>query len=279
MINVRLPLLDNIDNCGKYDLNVNVSFANITGDTISVKAEGPLYIVELEPLAVYHIDPTNNIITCKAQNFESFFSTFFNIPFSIYCLCKNEILYHACSLIYDNKLLCLTGDKGVGKSTVMQILNSKNEFRIFSDDTVYIDNDFKAFCAHNLVKQTSETVEALGLKSLNIKNAAGKYYSYFDNCYVPTEINKIFHLSRINNNQFLLKPIHNQLIKNNIFRANIVGCTHVPHSLLSKILKIRPDSRIEFYELSVPNDLNLLINGSETLKNLIINSFERDLHQ
>lgn len=276
--NVKLPLLNHIDNCGKCDLTLTVSFDNITGNTVSVKAEGPFYIVELSPLAVYHIDPTNNIISCKAQDFESFFSTFFNIPFSVYSLCKDEVLYHACSLICNNKLLCLTGEKGVGKSTVMQILGTKNDFEIFSDDTVYIGKDSRAFCAHNLIKHTSETIEALRLKTLHTKNAAGKYYSYFEYSNAPTVINKIFHLSRTNEQQFHLKQIHNQIIINNIFRTNIVGCSHIPQPLLTKVLKMRPDPHIEFYELSIPNDLSFLINHSEALNNLILNSFEGDFH-
>lgn len=274
MTNVKLPLLCNIVDSNKVDLTVHVDFDIITNDTISIKEDGEQYVIELGSLANYYIDPKNDIITCKAQNFESFFSTFFNIPFSVYCLCKNEILYHACSLIYDNRVFCLTGNKGVGKSTVMQILSSMNEFKIFSDDTIHIDSNFISNRAHNLVKHTPETVVALKLKTLNIKNAAGKYYSSFDISHSFLKINKIFHLVRTDNNEFDLRAINSNLIKNSVFRANIVGITHMPYSLISKTMKIKPDPDIKFYELLIPNDLNFLINNSDKLKELVVNCFE-----
>lgn len=275
--NVKLPLLCNIVDSNKVDLTVQVDFDIVTGDTISIKEKASQYIIELGSLATYCIDPTNNIITCKAQNFESFFSTFFNIPFSVYCLCKNEILYHACSLIYDNKVFCLTGNKGVGKSTIMQLLSPKNEFEIFSDDTIHINTDYLSNRAHNLVKHTPETVEALKLKTLNVKNVAGKYYSSFDIFHSLLKINKIFHLVRTDNNEFDIRPINSNLIKNSVFRANIVGINHMPNSLISKVLKMKPDPHIDFYELLVPNDLNFLINNSDKLKELVVNCFEMDV--
>jgi len=274
MTNVKLPLLCNIVDSNKVDLTVHVDFDIITNDTISIKEDGEQYVIELGSLANYYIDTKNDIITCKAQNFESFFSTFFNMPFSVYCLCKNEILYHACSLIYDNRVFCLTGNKGVGKSTVMQILSSMNEFKIFSDDTIHIDSKLLSNRAHNLVKHTPETVVALKLKTLNIKNAAGKYYSSFDISQSFLKINKIFHLVRTDNNEFDLRAINSNLIKNSVFRANIVGITHMPYSLISKTMKIKPDPDIKFYELLIPNDLNFLINNSDKLKELVVNCFE-----
>ena len=273
VINVELPLLCNIADYNKVDLTVHVDFDIITGETINIKKDYERYIIELGSLAYYCVDPTKNIIICKAANFESFFSTFFNIPFSVYFLCKDEILYHACSLIYDNIVFCLTGNKGVGKSTITEILNSKNEFQIFSDDTIHIDNNFFSNSAHNLVKHTPETVEFLKLKTLNVKNAAGKYYSTFDKHYSLLKINKIFHLIRTDN-KLAIRPINNILIKNSVFRANIVGINYMPYPLISKVLKINPSPNIDFYELLVPNDLNSLIKNSDKLKQLIVNCFE-----
>lgn len=274
MTNIELPLLCVIIDNSKVDLKVFVNFDSITDDTINISGEGKCYVIKLGSLAFYYIDPINDKIMCTARDFESFFSTFFNIPFSVYCLCKNEILYHACSLIYNNRVFCLTGNKGVGKSTIMQILDSKNEFKIFSDDTIHIDSNFLSNRAHNLVKQTVETVEALKLKTLNVKNVAGKYYSSFDISHSFLKIDKIFHLIRTDNNEFDLKPISSNLIKSSVFKANIVGITHMPHSLIYKAMKINLDPNIKFYELLVPNDLKFLINNSDKLKKLVVNCFE-----
>lgn len=272
--NVRLPLLSDITEYGKIDLEVHVSFEAIAGDTISIKEADNCCMINLASLASYYVDSSKDIIICKARDFEAFFSTFFNIPFSVYCLCKNEVIYHACSLVYDDKVFCLAGNKGAGKSTVMQILTSSNDFGIFGDDTIHIDCNSMSDGAHNLIKHTLQTVEALKLKTLNIKNAAGKYYSSFDPYLVHAKISKIFHIVRYDGEAFNLEPINNTLIKNNIYKTNIVGIDYLPHSLMAKAIKVKPDSNIEFYKLNIPNDLDYLIRESEKLKELILRSFK-----
>ena len=48
----------------------------------------------------------------------------------------------------------------------------------------------------------------------------------------------------------------------------------MPHSLMAKAIKVKPDSNIEFYKLNIPNDLDYLIRESEKLKELILRSFK-----
>ncbi len=270
IINIELPLLSNINDVNKFDLKVDVNFDNIIGDTVSIKKDDEQYLIKLGSLAIYHIDPTNNMITCKARDFESFFSTFFNIPFSVYCLCKDELLFHACSLLHDNKVLCLSGNKGVGKSTLTSILNSNANFYIFGDDTVQISKGLIAKRAHNLIKQTPETVNALNVPTLNVQNVAGKYYSYFDTAERIATIGKIFHLVRSDELKFKIELITSELKKDCIFRANIVGVEHMPYSLINKILKVKPNKEIQFYELIIPNDLNYLIKNMNILTKEIL---------
>lgn len=275
MTNIKLPLLHDEFDSNDFDLKVYVDFGNIIGDTLSIKEKDSRYMVELGSVATYCIDSVKDVIICKAQNFESFFSTFFNIPFSVYCLCKNEILYHACSLKYDNEIFCLTGNKGVGKSTLTEILSSNDKIQIFSDDTIHINGAFFANRAHNLVKQTPKTVKALNIKTLNVQNIAGKYYSSFDTSPSAAKIGKIFHLIRTEKKEFELKLVKSNLKKDSIFRANIVGISHMPYPLITKSLKVKPKSDVEFYELFIPNDLNCMIENREKLKNIIMNCYKK----
>lgn len=272
-INIELPLLHKIVDSNNSELKVHVVFERINGETIIIKEIDRHFSVLLGSLAHYNIDPINDEIHCKAPNFESFFSTFFNIPFSVYSLCKDEVLYHACSLLYKDEVFCLTGDKGVGKSTLTAILNSNKGFSIFSDDTIHICNCLNVNSAHNLIKQTTETVNALGISTLNVQNVAGKLYSSFDEVIGTAKIGKIFHLIRSNELKFRIRPITSQLKRDSIFKTNIVGISNMPHSLVSKAMKIKPDISIRFYELSLPNDLNYLVNKSDKLIKLILSCF------
>lgn len=274
-VNIELPLLtENYDFCSdKIDLEINVEFGEIKGDNIKIEEFDDNYKISLGSFSIYRIFPAQSKIMCVAKNFEAFFSTLFNIPFSVYFLHEGEFLYHACGLEYNNFAFCLTGNKGVGKSTITQILSLDNTFRIFADDTIYIDKNFCAYNAHNLLKQTASTTEILQLNTLNKKNAAGKYYLSFEKVFNSLEVSKIFHIIRTSDTQLNLKPVKSDLKKSSIFKTNIVGINYMPCSLMSKTLKFKAEKSIEFYDLYVPNDLNLLIKEKDKLKDIIIKSF------
>ena len=278
-INIELPLLQKSNDDNDYELKVCVDFGDINGETIIIEEQDGRFAVLLGSLAHYTIDSINNEIYCKTPNSESFFSTFFNIPFSVYCMCKDELLFHACSLLHNNEIFCLTGNKGIGKSTLTSILNLNNNFRIFSDDTVHISNGLAANRAHNLIKQTTETVNALGISTLNVQNVAGKYYSSFDSLKTTAIIGKIFQLVRTNELKFTIRPIRNEIKKDSIYRTNIVGISYMPYSLINKALKVKPNIKIRFYELIIPNDLNFLIQNKNDLieKILSINEWSDSL--
>lgn len=274
-INIELPLLKKIVDCSNFDLKVKVDYGEIAGETIIIKETNKVFSVLLGSLAHYFIDFSKDEIHCLTPNFESFFSTFFNIPFSVYCLSKGDVVYHACSLMYKGEVFCLTGNKGVGKSTLTSILNSSEEFSAFSDDTIHIGNDLHVSSAHNLIKQTTETVNALGLSTLNVQNIAGKHYSSFGAVKNAVKVGKIFHLVRSNKLEFKIRPITSEMKKDSIFRANIVGIAHMPYSLISKTMKIKPNAKIQFYELMIPNDLNFVIQNKNELIKMFLSINER----
>lgn len=274
-INIELPLLQKIVDCDNFDLKVKVDYENIAGETIIIKETDEGFSVLLGSLAHYFIDSSKYEIHCLAPNFESFFSTFFNIPFSVYSLSKGDVVYHACSLLNKGEVFCLTGNKGVGKSTLTAILNSSEEFSVFSDDTIHIGYDLSVNSAHNLIKQTTETVNALGLSTLNVQNVAGKHYLSFDSVTDAVKIGKIFHLIRSNEPEFKIRPITSEIKKDSIFRAHIVGIAHMPYSLISKTMKIKPSAKIQFYELLIPNDLNFVLQNKNELIKMFLSINER----
>lgn len=269
-VNLKLTLLKMLEKCEYYDLKVNVKYEPLDGNSVYIRGSTGRIDIKLGSLALYSIFPEKNIISCTAQNYEAFFSTFFNIPFSAYFLSKNEVLFHTCSLLFNNQIICLTGNKGVGKSTMMSILDQMSDFEIFSDDTLHIDRKFYGSRAHNLTKQLPETVRALKLNSLNEKNIAGKIYTCF-NCNVErASIGKIFHLNRTKENNFRVQKVTTDLNRNTIFRANIVGISYMPHQLILKSLKFNLQDNISIYELYMPDDLNYVVVNSDRLKNLIL---------
>lgn len=275
-INIQLPLLNDIEPTDDCGIQIFVKYADIDGDGyIHIEESGNHYTVKLVDLAVYQIDTEDKRIVCQAKDFESFFSTLFNIPFSVYFLSKKEVLFHACSLVYDHQAFCLTGEKGVGKSTLTGILNQYEEFQIFGDDTIHIDGQLMCSPAHNLMKQTPETVQSLNTKTLNYRNVAGKFYVSFESETSLGEIRKIFHISRSDELAFTVRKITNRLKQNSIYKSNVVGIRHMPYGLLTNLFKINQEN-LEFYELFVPNDLTYLVAHSEELKRIIVSAFDGD---
>ncbi len=273
-INVKLPLLKEIETVD-CDIHIFVEYTTIDGDEgIHIIEDAGKFTVQLGKLALYTIDTLENRFYCKSRDFEAFFSTLFNIPFSVYCLSKNEILFHASSLVYNGQVICLTGCKGAGKSTLTEILNQYDEFQIFGDDTVCIDNNLICNRAHNLLKQTPETVNALEIKTLDEKNVAGKFYTNFNSDLNTSKIKKIIQIVRTESDEFELKLATTHLKINNIFKTNIVGISHMPFCLIAKALKLNIDSNVCVYELFVPNNLKCLLENKIQLKELIINSFQ-----
>ena len=124
------------------------------------------------------------------------------------------------------------------------------------------------------MKQTPETVNALNLPTLNAKNVAGKYYSFFDSIEGAATIGKIFLLVRTSELKFRIRPINNEIKRNSIYRTNIVGISHMPYSLINKALKIKPNMKIQFYELMIPNNLNYLIKNRNKLIETILSIYE-----
>lgn len=272
-INIKLKLLTQINSCSLCDLTVDVRYKNLDNNDVSIKSDGDRFDIKLGNLALYSIFPQKNAMSCIATNYESFFSTFFNIPFSVYFLCcKQEVLFHACSVLCNEELTCLTGDKGVGKSTLMSILDKMDDFEVFSDDTLRIDKMSYGSKAHNLAKQLPDTIKALNLSTLSEKNVAGKSYIRFPYTVGRAKIKNIIQLKRTKKYDFGLKKITTDMKKNSIFKTNVVGVSHMSHQLIFNILKLNLVSNIEFYELYIPDDLNFIVSNTEKLNDMLLNA-------
>ncbi|MBE6798266.1 MAG: hypothetical protein E7525_00575 [Ruminococcaceae bacterium] len=268
---VNMPLLNEIDKPFNVDLQIHVEYKTITDENIGIIEHDDHFEINLIHLAKYCVFPERQLITCVAKDFEAFFSTLFNIPFSVYFLCKDSLLYHACSLLHNGQIFCITGNKGAGKSTITELLGNMDDFAIFGDDTICIDRNSYGYSAHQLIKQTPETVSHLNLNTLEEKNAAGKSYIKFENHIPFAKINAVFHVSRSNEPEFKVQRVTNSLTLNSVFKANLVGVSHMPHSLIVKSLDLKAPLDLTFYRLIVPNDLKCLIEHKENLKTLLLN--------
>lgn len=278
--NIELPLREitcSMDSSEQITLFVDFNFKEIqVRDVINYVDTDEVYIVYFYDGVIYEISGINDVIKVSAKSFEHFFSTFFNIPFSVYFSIKNGILLHCSSVIYDKNVLFLSGDKGIGKSTISSFLCNKYGYSFFSDDTIYVDEHINIFGATEYVKITDETANFIDVSTINCtKNLIGKNYikfkKDFSNCSFTK--NKIFiKLNRTNNNTYI-EQINDKNIINTIILSNIVGIKYFPTDLLYKVYnnKIIKNTINEyhFFELFVKNGLKEIGSIVEILNNLL----------
>lgn len=271
--NIEMPLLPQVP-CSSEDGTVEliIEFGRIKNNGISIMSKSDdCILININNYANYTLYFRQNRITCLASDFEAFFSTLFNIPFSIFFILKGKILLHACGLSVSNKVFGLAGDKGVGKSTLSNLLNGEN-FRFFSDDTMLICSDNTVKRAHNLIKITDETISALELNDiLSVKNATGKSYRYIEEDVddIKKIISCIMQIKRSEDNIVKIVKIDSILAKRQMLIHNIVGIDYFGKQMFKSLMSMDISINISYYSLYVPNSLDELINKKQEIINSI----------
>ena len=269
--NIELPLLETItlDECEESNIQLNVSFGCIkkSSDTgVNISKSNNLYTITISDVVKYNVYENENRIDCLAENFETFFSTFFNIPFSIYFLLREELLVHCCSILMQKKCICIAGEKGTGKSTLVSLLND-DECTIFGDDTLRVRKNLIAYRAHNLIKITDETANNLAIPYhiSQYTNLTGKRYGILPINNGGCSVNALVELY-LNESVVKLRKIDNALNRNIVLRRNIVGVNYFDKNLLRKAHSVILDPQIDCFVLDIPNNLAALIREQANIK-------------
>ena len=266
-----MPLLTEteLDSC--FDIELNVTYKKIESiNSVVISEEDDCFRIRISIYAVYTVYKTQDRIECEVFGFEEFFSTLFNIPFSVYCIIRGECVLHSCSVICNEQLICFAGEKGVGKSTLMKLLDGE-KMTAFSDDTIKVSVDKMAYKAHSLMKLTENTVSALNVcKLLGVKNAAGKQYVRITSENTEKKIGAVILLKRGKYSKKII-PVVNSSLKTGIFCENIVGINYFCTSLLSRSLEISKniELKINFGILSLPDDISKLCNIKNEIANVV----------
>lgn len=273
--NVPMPLLPECSTTPNVDITIEVCYIPYLADNaIRVTESRGLYTVELGPYAVYTIDPINGRFECSAIHFEAFFSTLFNIPFSVYFALQGERLLHTCTMFYDQRLICFVGEKGSGKSTLTRMLDG-TVFRLYSDDTLRLTESMIGYRAHHLIKFTDQTTTALRLQTTNVKNAVGKQYAYIASPPVAASVGALIAIKRTSA-QPSVKKLSAPLARKTLFCGNIVGAQYFP-ALLLKALFSESVPPFPCYMLCIPDGLTRLVTEKGLISSLICKALAEDL--
>ena len=253
--NVPLTLLAETD-AAPEDLSIRVEYGAVQKSyDIRVLEDDGVYRVNLGMLADYRIYPERGLMECTAEDYNGFFSTLFNIPFSIFFAVRSLRLLHCCAMTYKEKLICLAGEKGVGKSTVTSILDG-GDFRLFSDDSLLISDDGRGYKPHNLIKMTESTVKFSRKNAIMLTdcfNAVGKRYGVFDGEEESRDIAAVLVLRRTSGTPDL-REVTGETVRRMSFLNNTIGISYFPRELLRKWLDAPACPSVKLYDAFIPND-------------------------
>lgn len=265
--NIVLNLFENLPQNEdiEADMTLVVDFCELEiTNNVLIKKKDDTYQIFLGEYANYIIYSNRNRIECYAVNYEAFFSTVFNIPFSVYFLIRNEVILHCSSILYENNIVCFAGEKGVGKSTLIKALDG-GVFHQYSDDTLRITDNWRAYRAHNLIKYTTETIKNFSCNNLTEnKNINNKIYAYMGSRMESVFILCVFILKRGKSRDFLITK-YNSSANAALLVKNIVGSQYFSSDLMKLAINWAKKSCINLYKLTTPDSLKDLIYNVEFL--------------
>ena len=135
--NIALERFDSLTNCETFDIFINFNFTSdieykkhcdceITEDS---------YVIYLYNI-IYKINKVGNRIDIYCSDLEYFYSSCFNLPFSIVSYINKNLLLHSSSIEKDNKIIAFCAKKGQGKTTLVSYLS--RYYKFYSDDTMIL---------------------------------------------------------------------------------------------------------------------------------------------
>ena len=224
--------------------------------------EEPEYIVPFKEDIRYYLYPKKNEIYVETGDLSYLYSSFFNIPMSVFSLYKNKAVIHCNALEFNNELYCFSGNKAIGKTTLAMFLGKYCS--IFSDDCVAIDS----FSDGRIYGYRATRTLKLCKKTYDIAINDNYYEEHFDHLsqkanillsdmqYKKAPIRKMFFLVRGNGKEFVCDKVESLITKKVLLIQSIVGKDYIPKNVIDIFGRTQLFSetiaQVPFYILKIP---------------------------
>ena len=275
--NIKIDYVNKLNDCNEkinkllnLYLEVRYDYKEKEISPITITQIDETINIDLNPFAFYTIDIGNKLIRCSACNYEAFFSTFFNIPLSVYTILSGEFILHTSSMLINDKLICFIGEKGIGKSTTSRYLENE-DIEQYSDDTLKIDSNNCGYRGNKLTKLNVDSLKFLkNVKFTGHSNAVGKKYIELNSDYTPHVIGAIILLKR-GAEKITFSEIKSEMAYYSVLLSNVIGINYFTSDMIKKAITLVKKIHIPMYILKLPNDIEQLsMNKNEIIK-LILN--------
>lgn len=226
------------------------------------REEEPEYVVPFKEDIRYYLYIKKNEIYVETGDLNYLYSSFFNIPMSVFSLFKNKAIIHCNALEFNNELYCFSGNKAIGKTTLAMFL--EKYCSIFSDDCVAIDSvsgervyGYRAAHTLKLCKNTYDLVVNDECYKEHLDNLSQKANILLpDMQYKTLPIRKMFFLVRGNSEEFVCDKVESPITKKVLLIQSIVGKDYIPKSVIDIFGRTKvfseTISQVQFYILKIP---------------------------
>lgn len=275
-INIKInQKIIGLEPCNDFyeDYTIKVVYKNIDNEKTSIKFIDNVYTIYLYKYSIVQIHSDTKFIEWDAQDYCSFMSTFFNIPFSIISLLNDRCLLHVSTLNHNDNLYAFCAKQGIGKSTLCFLLNDE-EYKFFSDDTLSVNKDYYGTRGNSIIKLTEETIELTNKVNVILYENINKKKCILLNEHQKSEypIKYLFFLERTRSNIDVMM-IENPVQKKMLLYDHIVGINYFNYDLFKLADTFIESSIIEkimMFKLFIPDDLDNLEKNALEIKQRII---------
>lgn len=200
-----------------------------------------------------------NRMQVYAKTTEIIFYTLFNIPLSFMLSANDIILFHSSACIIDNTICAFTGEKGMGKSTLIKKL-MKRGIEIYSDDSIAIINqELECFNSYNFMKIKKDNKNNLGeIDILHYNEITDKYLCPIHATLAKRKIAHIYVLKRGVYRDYTIEEIKQRKEKILALYGGIVGIKFFSSQIKAKVVNgeifKKIVDNIQFSYLYIPDE-------------------------
>lgn len=243
------------------------------------------YILNMYKI-IYVINKLGNEMKVYCNDLEYFYSSCYNVPFSIISYINKSLLLHSSAIEIDNRIIAFCGKKENGKTTLVSYLSKY--FNFYTDDTMELSiNENLCLCERSFspLKMNEDSLNILTEKTelfaVSRKNVSNK--SYINPSEIKLKISeknklpldKIIFLNRNKdrNSEIIIRKIEDNITIHSLLLTNIVGSKFFPYEIISDYVNFEIYkyliNKINFYILDYPSDLDKLENIRYILEEII----------
>lgn len=261
----RIPVID-------LEVSVGGDIGYAPSQTAEISECDDFFLLSICGDPIYHIYKDGKRIKAFTKDVTYVEDSIINLPAALYCFMCDRLLLHCSSIVINNGVYALVGNKGLGKTTLSLMLSE--HYRLLGDDTLMVcgvnsAGNIEVVPSRTLSKLTAQTMSVFSENILEVsdfvlnsqKKLCRIQNSILDENVVRYQLNGFILLYRTKSDEIGLNIIRTQSTQRLLVMKNIVGIQYFPFAYRSKIINsslFQALTKTRTYTLSTPEGIEKL---------------------